>query len=124
VSAKKLRSVDFRSRQSWERNSDYLVSSAGDTDHHVRIEIKRDSYDFQSYGTAEIFDTMAAEWHPAVSIPYPLVAVTRVAPVEGHERSVAIVGVGQALTDAAKALFAEDEASLLDRVCELLRTVP
>lgn len=36
----------------------------------VRIKIKSDSYDFQSYARAEVFDQAALKWNQVASIHY------------------------------------------------------
>jgi hypothetical protein len=36
----------------------------------IRVRIKRDSYDFQSYALAEVYDTTRNEWNEIVRIHY------------------------------------------------------
>lgn len=40
----------------------------------IRISIRRDSYDFQSYAVASVFDTAKLAWNNVYTIPYAKMA--------------------------------------------------
>lgn len=66
---------EFRGRQS--RNLIRIVKTA--TGHKLRICIKRDSYDFQSYARIELWSDTEGKWNLVHSIPYVEMACVRAA---------------------------------------------
>jgi hypothetical protein len=72
-----------RSRQATDYEGIFAVPGApvsGATgprpDWRVRVHIHAESYDFQSYGRAETFDSVAGHWNVAAVIPGLLLKVT------------------------------------------------
>jgi hypothetical protein len=74
----------------------------------VRVTISRDTYDFQSYGRAELFD--GYKWNVVASIPYPKLKINT------------YPAYGQGWTDEniARAWFAPDRDELLRLVLIIL----
>jgi hypothetical protein len=64
---------EFRGRQS--RNLVRIVKT--EKGHKLRISIKRDSYDFQSYARIELWSDTEGKWNFVHSIPYPEMACVK-----------------------------------------------
>jgi hypothetical protein len=47
-----------------------LALETGERKIKVRLKIKSDSYDFQSYARADVFNPESLSWNPLASIPY------------------------------------------------------
>jgi len=60
-----------KGRQSWEFTGVYGLWGGL----RIRVEIKRDSYDFQSYGRVKVFDPETRQWNFLHEIPYSKLAV-------------------------------------------------
>ena len=58
-----------KGRQSMEAER-IVAFETNDRKIKVRIKIKSDSYDFQSFARAEAFNPQSLEWNPIASIPY------------------------------------------------------
>lgn len=99
----------WQSQQSW--NYEALHSHAkftpnvGSKDLKIRIRIKRDAYDSQSYALAEGFDPDRLKWQEIVSIPYPKMVCLKISYIADDVRAKD---------------FLEDEQTLLNEVKVLL----
>lgn len=68
----------WKSQQSW--NYESLLSHPNGK--RVRIRIKRDAFDYQSYALAECFDAEANKWNEVASIPYPQMSCLKVSYIQ------------------------------------------
>ena len=68
-----IESREFRGTQS--RNLSRIVKTH--QGHKLRIRIKRDSYDFQSYARIELWSEPLGKWNFVHSIPHPEMACVK-----------------------------------------------
>ena len=89
-------------RRHWHTRQAAHFDSLRDTPSGMlRVSIKRDSYDDQSYGKAELFSD--GKWHHVYSIPYPQLRVI----AKTHLQLTAFD-------------FAEDEDALVEAAMEIV----
>ena len=70
----------------------------------AKVDIRRNSYDFQSHGTLSFFDHIHKKWNRVASIPWPQLNCLKHSHIE----------------PANEATFRRDETTLLKEACELL----
>lgn len=87
-----------------DRSSEFYSAAQPET---VRVRIRRDAHESQSYGAAYLFDRASRRWHEVSSMPG------------------SALGVKTSLTKKPDSEdFADDERNLLNRVCLILGWPP
>jgi hypothetical protein len=88
----------WQDKQSWNYEAIYELNG-----NKVRVNIKRDAFDFQSYARAHVLD--CKQWRPITRIPYP------------HMHTKASY-VSDTVTEEN---FTQDEKELIEEVSTLLQ---
>lgn len=60
----------FQTRQSWEFLGIYKLDNGCETPKKVKIEIRVNAYDFQSYAHSSIWNAKDEKWSRVADIPY------------------------------------------------------
>jgi len=99
ASEEKLHDIYFNTDQSWQYQALWQLG-----EDRLRILIRRNAYDHQSYARVEVFSFALRKWEPLADLPYAKMSVTKAGRISY---------VNTSLTDNQKAYFLQDERELI-----------
>lgn len=94
--------------QSWLYESVWKMDRNGEGAYKIRVRIRRNAYDFQSWMIGEVWSHTDLKWNKVTELPIEGAACASVTYVDDH------------LTQQQKDLFVKDEQTVLAEVAKVL----